>query len=473
MIIKKLDILSPPITFYYKGALSHSSIVSGIITIITFMIIIFFAFYYSSFVIMRLNPKTYYYNTFVEDAGIFPINSSSFFHFISMSEEMENPIDKGVNFEHFRIIGFDEFYHKVYINGGIYNYDHWLYGYCNNDSDTKGISYLTNQEFFKKSACIRKYYSYKDQKYYDTGNINFRWPKMAHGTYNKNKTFYSVFLERCKEETINLVLGDGYHCTNDSEMDELLSHHGVVHFNFINNYINVQNYSYPITKYIYRIENSLEKIHYSLNHLNFNLSLVKTNNGLIWDKYSQETSYSYERNEAFTYEIRDQEVYMGYYLWLNNKLDYSERIYQKIQDVISNIGGVFNALFLTSSLISHLYNQYIIMIDTENLLSSSLETEKNYNHKIKSAKFKKIKKVSKSKTEELEGEKSNNTLKHINQKYDLYNSKNEKIIKTNKENENSKNDSIFQTDYKDMKNKYKIKENKINEKKIMIIIIIR
>ena len=105
------------------------------------------------------------------------------------------------------------------------------------------------------------------------------------------------------------------------------------------------------------------------------------------------------------------------------------------------------------------------MIDTENLLSSSLETEKNYNHKIKSAKFEKIKKVSKSKTEELEGEKSNNTLKHINQKYDLYNSKNEKIIKTSKENENSKNDSIFQTDYKDMKNKYKIKENKINEKK--------
>ena len=201
-------------------------------------------------------------------------------------------------------------------------------------------------------------------------------------------------------------------------MDELLSHHGVVHFNFINNYINVQNYSYPITKYIYRIENSLEKIHYSLNHLNFNPSLVKTNNGLIWDKYSQETTYSYERNEAFTYEIKEQEIYMGYYLWLNNKLEYSERIYQKIQDVISNIGGVFNALFLTSSLISHLYNQYIIMIDNENLLSSSLETEKNYNHKIKSAKFEKIKKVSKSKTEELEGEKSNNTLKHINQKYD-------------------------------------------------------
>ena len=373
MIIKKLDILSPPITFYYKGGLSHSSFVSGIITIITFMIIIFFAFYYSSFVIMRLNPKTYYYNTFVEDAGMFPINSSSFFHFISMSEKMEDPTDKGVNFEHFRVIGFDTYYHKVYINGGINRFDHWLYGYCNNDSDTKGISHLINQEFFKKSACIRKYFSYKDQKYYDTGDINFRWPKMARGTYNNNKTFYSVFLERCNEETINLVLGNGYHCSNDTDMDELLSHHGVVHFNFINTYINVLNYSYPITKYIYRIENSLEKEHYSLNHLNFNPSLIKTNDGLIWEKYSQETSYSYERNEAFTYEIRKEELYVGYYLWLNNKLAYSERIYPKIQDVISNIGGVFHALFLASTIITYFYHQYIIMMDTANLLSCRKE----------------------------------------------------------------------------------------------------
>ena len=464
MFIKKLDILSPPITFYYKERLSHSSIVSGILSIITFMVIIFFAFYYSSSVFMRLNPKAYYYNTFIEDAGIFPINSTAFFHFISMSEKLEDPTDKGVNFEHFRIIGFDTYYHKVYINGGIYNFDHWLYGYCNNQSDTKGISYLINQEFFTKSACIRKYFSSQEQKYYNTGDANFRWPEMAHGTYNKNKTFYSVFLERCSEETINLVLGNGYHCVNDTEMDELLSHHGVVHFNFIDNYINVLNYSYPVTKFINSIENSLEKEHYSINHINFNPSLIKTNNGLIWDKFSQEASYLYERNDAYTYEIRKEEVYMGYYLWLNNRLSYSERVYPRIQDVISNIGGIFHALSLTSILINHLYNQYIIIIDTENMLSSSIETENNFNHKIKSVKLEKEKKVSKSKTDEIEGDKSNNTLKRINQKQDLYNSKNEKLMKTNREKDNSKNDCISLTDYKDINNKYKKKENKISEK---------
>ena len=464
MIIKKLDILSPPITFYYKGGLSHSSIVSGILSIITFMRIIFFGFYYSSFVIMRLNPKTYYYNTFVGDAGVYPINSSSFFHFISMSEKMEDPNDKGINFEHFRIIGIDTYFHKVYINGGINYFDHWIYGYCNNHSDIKGISYLINQEFFKKSACIRKYFSYQDQKYYDTGDIKFRWPEMAHGTYNKNSTFYSVFIERCREETINLILGNEYHCSNNTEMDDILSHHGVVHLNFINNYINVLNYSHPITKYIYKVENSLEKEHYSINHLNFNPTLIKTNNGLIWDKFSQEASYSFERNDAYTYEIKREEVYMGYYLWLNNKLDYSERVYQRIQDIISNIGGIFQAVTLAFSLINHLYNQYIIIVDTENLLSSSIESEKNFIHKIKNAKLEKAKNALKSKTEEIEGDKSNNTLKHMNQKHDLYNNKNQKLMKTNKEKDNSKSESICQTNCKDMDNKYKIEENKISEK---------
>ena len=424
----------------------------------------FFAVYYSLFVIMRKNPKTYYFSSFTNDAGVFPINSSSFFHFISMSEDSDNPTDKGVNFENFRILGFDIYYYYAYINGSINNFDHWLYGYCNNDSDVDGISNLINQQYFEKSACIRKYFSQKDQKYYDTGNINFKWPEMAHGTFNKNKTYYSVILERCREDTIDLVLGKGHHCKNDTELDEILSHHGVVHFNFIDNYIDALNYSYPVTKYFYRVENSLDKDHYTINHLNFNPSLVKTNYGLFWDRYSQETSYSYERNDAFTYELGEEKIYMGYYLWLNNKLFYSERIYQRVQDVLSNIGGIFQAIFLAASLVNSLYNKYIVLIDTEKLLSSSVEKEKDY--KPKNAKFEKAKKVLKNKTSELDEDKSNNTLKNINEKHNLYNSKSNKLINSNKEKDNLKNDYYnFKTDYKNINNNYNKEENKIEKEK--------
>ena len=82
MILKELDFLSPQITLYHKGFLSHSSVISGIISIISIIIIILLGVYYSLDLINRENPKIFFFNRFVEDSGIFPLNSSSIFHYI-------------------------------------------------------------------------------------------------------------------------------------------------------------------------------------------------------------------------------------------------------------------------------------------------------------------------------------------------------------------------------------------------------
>jgi len=87
MIFKEIDFLSPQITLFYKGSLSHSSITSGILSLIAFIIIIIFAIYYSLDFLKWQNPKAYYFMRFVDDAGLFPINSSSFFHYISLSHK--------------------------------------------------------------------------------------------------------------------------------------------------------------------------------------------------------------------------------------------------------------------------------------------------------------------------------------------------------------------------------------------------
>ena len=81
MIFKKIDLISPDITLYYKGFSSHSSIVSGIIYFIALVIILIFSVYYVWVLFKRENPEAYFYNHFVEDAVTFPINSSSFFKF--------------------------------------------------------------------------------------------------------------------------------------------------------------------------------------------------------------------------------------------------------------------------------------------------------------------------------------------------------------------------------------------------------
>ena len=375
MIFKQLDYLSPSVTFYHKGFLSHSSILSGILSIISFILIIVVSIYFSLDLIEIQNPTAFFFNRFVEDADIFPLNSSSLFHFISLSLNNEIVGDSGVDFRSFRIIGLDTYYQTYSKNKSLNNYNHWLYGLCNNESDTDGISHLINVDYFNKSACIKKYFSSTDQKYYNTNEPKFIWPIIAHGTFNSNNSFYSIILERCEEETVNLIMDEDTHCRSEDEINTIIGFNSAAHLFLIDNYIDVLNYDNPNRKFFYRIENTIQKGNYPINHLNFNPSLVRTHNGLIMDKTKNEKSYSYERNEVYTFNDNN-DTYTVYYFWLNNRMYYYERTYKRIQDIISSIGGIYQFITFVAIFINKTYNNYIILSDTENLLSSSIYFER-------------------------------------------------------------------------------------------------
>ena len=124
-----------------------------------------------------------------------------------------------------------------------------------------------------------------------------------------------------------------------------------------------------------------------LKHLNSNPSLIKTHNGLVFDKINNEISYTFERNDVLTNNDNNK-TYTIYYLWLNNRINYYERNYKRIQDIISSIGGIFQFITFVSIFINGLYNNYIVLSDTENLLNSSIDFEKqkfyhfNFNYKF-------------------------------------------------------------------------------------------
>ena len=448
MIFKQLDYLSPYVTFYHKGFLSHSSILSGILSIISFILILAISIYFSLDLIERKNPTAFYFNRFVEDAEIFPLNSSSLFHFVSLVINNEE-IEIGVDFRSFRVIGLETYYQNYSKSKNLSNYNHWLYGLCNNESDTKGISHLVNYDFFNKSACIKKYFSYIDQKYYNINETKFRWPVIAHGTYNADNKFYSLILERCEESTINLILGKDIHCRNESE---IRLYNSAAHLFYIDNYIDVLNYKNPITKYFYRIENSLQNNNYPINHLNFNPSLIKTHNGLITDKIKNEISYSYERNNAYSYND-DNKAYTVYYFWLNNRMNYYERSYKRIQEIISSMGGIYEFITFVAIFINKIYNKFIVLSDTEYLLNSSIYFQRKIQLKKRHNGSKEIR--------DLE-----NNRKIYKNSYKLrYNSEelNPKMSEEIKEIDNSKSQRIFITD---VENKKKISEKNIKRDNI-------
>ena len=104
-----------------------------------------------------------------------------------------------------------------YINDkNLSNFNRWLYGPCSNDTDTEGISYLIKQKYFTKSACIKKYFDSKDQKYYDINESKYRVPKIEHGTYNFNKSFYSIIIEDCEDDSLSLLFNENRRCKKEN-----------------------------------------------------------------------------------------------------------------------------------------------------------------------------------------------------------------------------------------------------------------
>ena len=92
MFLKEIDFLSQPITLFNQGSVSHSSLPSGILSIITVVIILILSIREIKVIFQRNSetPSSTSFTYFIEDAGKISFNPSSLFHFISL----ENLNDK-------------------------------------------------------------------------------------------------------------------------------------------------------------------------------------------------------------------------------------------------------------------------------------------------------------------------------------------------------------------------------------------
>ena len=375
---------------FFKGEDQHSTIFSGILSILAYTCVFGFTIYYFLDFIQKENPTSFFFNRYVEDAGIYPVNASSMFHFIQTMPTDVN-VPKPTDFDSFRIIGLEET-PDIYIrDNNLSKYDHWLYGPCNNNSDTKGISHLINFEYFEQSGCIRKYYDKDKKKYFEQNDENFR----TKGASNPNRTFYGVIMEKCRNDEMRNLSGDG-ECKSDEEINIIMTSSSIV-FYIIDNYADVLNYKNPIKKYLYAIASGIYTGSMSQNHLNFNPVTMTTHNGIFMDNVINEPSYFFSENEKVTIVdevtndageiimVIDEEgnsvpkttgIVVCYYFWMQNRMQYYERNYKRLQDVLGDIGGLSSIVLLVAETLNYLISYYTILLDIEKL-TISLE-EKNY-----------------------------------------------------------------------------------------------
>ena len=230
------------------------------------------------------------------------------------------------------------------------------------------------------------------------GDPNFVWPEIAHGAFNDLNKIYGVFIQKCNNKTIKNILGDDYKCKSDSEINNFfnIQYQRIINLYFIDNYINVLDYKYPNNKFFYRVENIFTNEQFIQSDLIFNPILIQSHDGFIFDHIKEDISYKYERNDVYIKNKEEKEVFNGFCLILKNTREYYIRIYKRFQDLISQIGGIFQAINIFAIYINSFYNNYIILSDTEKSLHTSIYSEKKI-HKRKMKEFRESKNEKKKK----------------------------------------------------------------------------
>ena len=379
MILKKFDIISPRISIYHKGSLIHSSVFSGIISIISVLFLFIIVIYYSLDMIQKKNPKVYNINSYIEDVPIFKVNFTSFFHFINIISVGYNSGIDGIDFTKFRIIG-SKAYYSNFLHTNIKSLSHWIYGPCTNSSDLGEIGKLITYDFFSKCACIKKYYDHHAGKYYDIGDPNFKWPEIGHGISHDDNMMYNIYLQNCNDNIVGEDLGNDSQCKNITEINQYFQStrsQKMFHIYFLDHFINNSDYRNPIKPYFSRLETPFELGHYTVHNMKFNPSLIKTDYGIVLGKTKEELSYAYDRNEEYIKEKRaNEDIYICYSFIFKNVMIESERQYKKVQDIISEIGGFYKFAQLFAFCLNYFYNSYIVLSDTQILLSNLIQTEK-------------------------------------------------------------------------------------------------
>ena len=121
-------------------------------------------------------------------------------------------------------------------------------------------------------------------------------------------------------------------------------------------------------------------------------------------------SYFFDLNEKVTSASGDSGIYVAFYFWMQNRMQYYERVYEKVQDVLSHIGGIYTIVLTIIQLINNIVNQYINLFDSQNYLNE-IDDSEQYDKNI--FRFKRVRK-SRIKLKQNFNNNKNNYNLHLN-----------------------------------------------------------
>ena len=140
----------------------------------------------------------------------------------------------------------------------------------------------------------------------------------------------------------------------------------------MNNIAEIKNYTKPYSKYLYKITNGFFSNSFTVNNLNLNPSITTNNDGAFIPYQNSFKSYEFTQNEKSTSQNSiNTNIIISFYFWMQNSLLCYERNYERLQDLLSDIGGLESFVKIIAYIINSFIINYRILLDTEELLLNS------------------------------------------------------------------------------------------------------
>ncbi len=401
MFIKNFDLFSNQITLFFNHNDKHSSIFSGILSIIYIIIILYFSILFSLDFLLTRNPNAFFYKRYVNEVGKYTLDPNGIFHFISFNSDKQYGIE--IDKRAFTIIGVTENDSIMQEKNNITLYDHWIYDSCDQVDIMRLKKYFTKEikEYYYNSLCIKKFYNKTTKEIILKGKNDFHFPFLEHGSSKLNNKIYGIYIQMCQNDTI---INDNNCYPVNIILNKLKSilNYGIT---FLENYIDVQNYNEPIQKVFHRLTNEFNEKVFTLNHLNFYPIVVNTHSGIIFDTLTIKNSYNFNFNQRLISDINENYIFGTFNFWMENNLNVYERSYSKIQDVAGGVDGIVEITMIFFGFINILFSEDYTITHDINKLLYNMSAKKNLdikiNYAIEMKKNEKLKKMFNLNTKKL------------------------------------------------------------------------
>ena len=382
MLLRKFDFLSPPVSLYFNNKRTHTSKISGILVIIMLLSCFSYSYILLFRVLNHIDFTALIFTKFESEAGFFSMNNTQLFHFFQIFSSQNGGYFDKYDSKYIRI-------YTTYVDNNLeqsklHNFDHWVFEDCREGIDNKYINkdLFENVVNFTNAACIRYYYNSSKQKYYSLEENGFIWPHLEHGIARRDNIFLTTIIEKCNNNSVlNQLLGD---CASNESIEEYINRYFGFYMYLLDNTIDSTNFSNPLKNYFQVLPIGMGNLNNFIeNYLYFVPVRIRTKIGELFGGYNETNSFFFDFIRKGTIESNNKKLLKIYYLMQNNVNIY-ERRYTGLLDILSNIGGMSQSIFYFFFTINYLYNQYIIIMDTNHFFCkiekiSQEESAKNNN----------------------------------------------------------------------------------------------